>query len=142
MRPALTAKSGSRGKSHDRKRHGRMASSLSQRQTVLSLIVATSPLRRASAVNSAMLQRESGRPHRDGISQARALISTTTSGGKSPGAPRARTFLQARQTFFEEAFAPVAHDLPWRMEILSDLFVFPPFRGEQDHFGADNLKIR
>src|SRR3972149_122346 len=43
MREALAAKSGSRGKIQQRCCHGRIASSESQRQTVLSLILATSP---------------------------------------------------------------------------------------------------
>ena len=48
MRPALTAKSGSRGKIELRCRQGQMASWLSQRHTVLSLIVAAMAQRCAS----------------------------------------------------------------------------------------------
>jgi hypothetical protein len=124
------AKWGSLGKIHERNRHGRMASSLNQRQIVLSLIVATSPLRRASAASSAMLQRESARPKRHGSSQASALISMTSSGGKSPGTARAWTFLQPGQAFLKEAFAPVAHDFAPGMKVLGNLLVLQAFGGE------------
>ena len=59
------------------------------RQIVLPLMDATKPVRWVSAANSLMLQRASGRWVRAGSSHARALTVTTTSGGKSPGAPRA-----------------------------------------------------
>src|SRR4030065_671076 len=86
MRDALPAKSGSRGKIQHRCCQGLIASSESQRQTVLSLIRATSPVRLASAATSEVLILESGTPRLAGSSHARALTWTTTSGGKKPRA--------------------------------------------------------
>ena len=73
MRPALTLKSGARGKIQQRCCHGRMASSCSQRYTVLLLMLATMPARRTSRVTSAMLMRDNGSPGLAGNSQASAL---------------------------------------------------------------------
>ena len=87
MRPAFSAKAGSRGKIQVRCCHGRIASSCSHRHTVLSLTVATMPCRWASRTISAVLKRDSGTPNVAGNSHARALTWTTTSGGKSPGRP-------------------------------------------------------
>src|SRR3989304_1498143 len=86
MREALAAKKGSRGKIQHRCCQGLIASSESQRQTVLSLIRATSPVRRASAATSVTLIRESRIPRDAGSSQAMALTWTTSSGGKNPRA--------------------------------------------------------
>jgi hypothetical protein len=82
MRPALAAKAGSRGKVLQRWHHGRNASWLSQRHSVVPLICATSPVATASRRNSASDQRVNGNPRRDGNSQASALISTMTLVGK------------------------------------------------------------
>ena len=109
MRPALTAKSGSRGKIQQRCCQGRIASAWSQRHTVLVLSVATSPLARAAAARSAAVQRARGAPDRVGNSHARALTWTTTSGGKTPGPPRAWPFRQAGEALVIEALAPQAH---------------------------------
>ena len=72
---------------------------VSQRHTVLPLMVATSPLRCASRAMSAQLKRDRGTPRVAGSSHAMALTSTTTSGGKNPGAARARAFFEAGQSF-------------------------------------------
>src|SRR6266852_4474035 len=111
MRVAFMAKSGSRGKIQVRCCHGRIASSWSHRHTVLSLMVATRPQRCASRTMSAVLRRERGKPRVAGSSHARALIWTTTSGGKSSGATRAGALLQARQAFLEETLAPQTDDI-------------------------------
>ena len=97
MRPALAWKWGSRGKIQQRCCHGRIASSCSQRQTVLSLMRATRPARCAWRVTSATLSLDSGTPKVAGSSQAIALISTVSSGGKDPRASRAGSFFEARQ---------------------------------------------
>src|SRR6266545_5939298 len=142
MRPALTANSGSRGKIQVRCCHGRIASSCSHRQTVLSLMRATMPDRCASRTISAVLSRESGRPSVAGSSHASALIWTTSSGGKSPGPTRARALLQAGHALLEEPLAPLADDFPPRREGGGDLVVGEPLRREQDHLGPTHLKIR
>jgi hypothetical protein len=61
MRPAFAVNSGSRGKIQQRCCHGRIASSLSQRHPVQSLMVDRSPVRRASRAISVIPNRESGR---------------------------------------------------------------------------------
>src|SRR5712691_1287614 len=94
--PALAAKSGSRGNIQQRWRHGRRASWLSQRQRVVPLIWATRPWAIASRRNSASDQRASGNPRRDGNSQASALISTITLGGKAGGSPAPRLLFKSR----------------------------------------------
>ena len=85
IRPAFSAKWGSRGKTQQRCCQGRMASSWSQRQTVVLLMLATNPDWRTWAARSALIHREMGNPKVAGNSQAKALTSTTTSGGKRPG---------------------------------------------------------
>jgi len=106
IRPALAWKCGSRGKIQQRCCHGRIASSCNHRQTVLSLMRATSPDCCAYRATSATLNRDSGKPSVAGNSQASALISTVSSGGKSPGASWACSFVEARQSILEEALAP------------------------------------
>src|SRR5260370_6277425 len=92
-----------------------MAASCNGRHTVVSLIFATSPQRWASRAISTVLRRDKGRPRVAGNSQARARTCTTTSGGKDPGAARARAFLQAREALLEKALAPQAdHFAPGR----------------------------
>src|SRR5450756_2540228 len=142
MRPALKANCGSRGKIQQRCCHGRIASAWSQRQTVLSLMVATNPNCRACCATSATLNRDNGEPRFAGNSHARALICTTTSGGKSPGATRARLILQPRQALFEKALAPQAHDFAPRMQGRRDLVVAQALGREEDHLGANDLIIR
>src|SRR6185312_7326221 len=111
-REALRSKSGSRGKIQLRCDHGRIASSVSQRHSVLSPIEATIPRSMTSRRISGRLQRESGTSDWYGSSQARALTATTRLGGKERWAPGARSFLQARHAFPEEALAPFTDNLP------------------------------
>jgi hypothetical protein len=85
--PALAAKSGARGKIHDRCRHGLRASSSSQRHTVLTLTCSTSPQAMASSRTSATLKRLNGTARRAGNSQAIALTSAMTAGGKGAADP-------------------------------------------------------
>src|SRR5271169_5607599 len=123
MRPALTANWASRGKIQQRCCQGRIASALSQRQTVLSLMVATNPNCRARCATLETLRRESGKPSVAGSSHASALTCTTTSGGKSPGSARAHLIFQARKALFKKALAPQTHDFAASMQARSDLVV-------------------
>src|SRR6266852_3533195 len=141
MRPALAAKSGSRGKIQVRCCQGRMASSWSHRHTVVSLMVATMPERWASRTRSLMLRRESGKPRVAGSSHARALIWTTTSGGEKPWAARAWSLLQAVQAFVEEPFAPQTDHVASHRERGGDGVVGPPVGRQQDHLGPEDGKI-
>jgi hypothetical protein len=70
------------------------------------------------------------------------LTCTTSSGGKNPGAARAREFFQAGETVFEETLAPHADDFAPGVEPSGDLIVGQSFGREQDHPGADYLEIR
>src|SRR6266576_4862478 len=131
MRPALVSKSGSRGKIQQRCCQGRMASSFSHRQMVVSLREAVNPQARTWEPSSATLQRESGSPTWAGNSQAMALTRTTSSGGKNPGSAGAGKVFQAYQSFFEEPFSPAADDLVIRQAL----------RSEEDHLGPRHNKI-
>ena len=88
-----------------------MASSCSQRHTVLLLMQATKPVDWACCATSATLSRDSDKPKVAGSSQASALTSTVSSGGKGPRASRAGPLFEARQSFLEEALAPLANHL-------------------------------
>src|SRR3990172_7975659 len=123
MGPALAAKFGSRGKTQHRCCQGRIASSLSQRQMVVSLIEATSPARRTCSASSAVLQRDSGTPKVAGSSQAMALTSTSSSGGKDPGTPRTWPLFQAWESLVEEPLSPQAHHFASSAQTLCDFIV-------------------
>ena len=119
---------------------GRMASSLSHRHTVLSLMVATMPQRWASRTMSAVLKRESGRPRVDGSSQAMALTCTTTSGGKNRGAARSWSLFQAWQALVKEAFAPKTNDVTAHRQRGGDFVIGQTLRSQEDHSGTkDNI---
>src|SRR3990172_9032456 len=136
MRPALVAKSGSRGNIQQRCCQGRMASSLSHRHTVLWLRVATMPQRWASRTMSAVLKRDSGRPSVDGNSQAMALTCTTTSGGKNRGAARSWSLFQACQALVKEAFAPKTNDVAAHRQRGGDFVIGATLRSQKDHSGT------
>ncbi len=96
-RAALAAKSGSRGKIHDRCCQGLRASWTSQRRTVDAETASTMPRATASTASSGALHRDSGTPVSAGSSQASALTVTTATGGKARGRPvRGRSFNPAR----------------------------------------------
>src|SRR5436305_55302 len=109
---------------------------------VLPLIDATNPVRWVSAANSLMLQRASGRPVRAGSSQARALTVTMTSGGKSPGPPRACLILQPRKAFVKKALSPERHDFAARPQAAGDRVIRSAFGREQNHLRAEHLEVR
>ena len=136
MTPALRSKSGSRGKSQLRYVHGRRASSRSQRQTLVRLIEVTISRRTASRAMSAMDRRASGRPALRGRSQARALISTTTRGGKGPRPAGPRAIVETRRAILEEPLAPAAHGRAHRAQPLGDLVVAQPVGREHDDLGG------
>ena len=102
---ALRANSGTRGKIRGRWREGRSAFWPSQRQSVVPLILATMPLATASWCRSATDQRTSGRPRRDGSSQASALIATRTLGEKAGWAPAVRPIVEPRKPVSVEPLA-------------------------------------
>ena len=141
IRPALASNCGSRGKIQQRCCQGRIASSCSQRQTVLSLIRATNPECSACRATSATLSRDNGRPKVAGSSQASALISTLISGGKSPGATWAGSFLQARQSLLEEALSPQTDHFSPSVQPGRDLIVAHPLGRHENHPGPLYFEI-
>src|SRR5262245_19284620 len=142
MRPAFTWNCGSRGKIQQRCRHGRMASSCSQRHTVLLLMRATSPRCSTWRLTSPTLSRDSGTPSTEGSSHASALTSTVSSGGKGPGASWAGHFFESRQSSPEEALAALADHLTARVQSSGDLVIAQTLSGQQDHLGSNDLEIR
>ena len=142
MRPALASNCGSRGKIQQRCCQGRIASSCNQRHTVLSLMRATNPERWACRATSATLRRDSGKPSVAGSSQASALISTMSSGGKDPRSTRAGSLFQARQSFLEEPLAPQTDHFAPRIQARGDLVVAHSLGGHQNHLGPLDLEVR
>ena len=126
---AFSLNAGSRGKIQLRCAQGRRASSASQRQIVVPEISATIPWRTASARMSGTCRREKGSSSCRGGVQAIAFTATTTSGGKSPGPPRALLLLEALEASLEEALAPGRHDLAADVEAAGDLVVAQARRG-------------
>jgi len=91
---------------------------------------------------SATLSRDNGKPKVAGNSHASALISIVSSGGKDPGASRAGSLFEARQSLLEEALAPLADHLASSVQSRGDLIVAHAIGSHQDHLGSDNLEIR
>jgi hypothetical protein len=58
-----------------------------------------------------------------GRSHAIRFTSTTTVGGKAGRTPAARRLVEAREAVVEEAMAPLADDLPRRIQARADLVV-------------------
>src|SRR5215470_7638741 len=142
MRPALAAKSGSRGKIQLRCRQGRSASALSQRHKVAPLISATNPWVITSRRISERESRDSGSCKRCGSSQARALTWTTTLGGKLGWSPAPRLRLQTRKPREGKSLAPFADNLARSVQASSDGVVREAFGREQHNLGADHVTIR
>src|SRR5713101_2022968 len=142
MRPALAAKSGSRGKIQLRCRQGRSASTLSQRHKVAPLISATNPWVITSRRISERESRDSGSCKRCGSSQARALTWTTTLGGKVGGSAAPRLRLEAGKPREGKSLAPLADDLARSVQVSSDDVVGEPFRRKQHDLGSDHITIR
>src|SRR6266705_3074807 len=88
MRPALVSKSGSRGKIQQRCCQGRMASSFSHRQMVVSLREAVNPQARTWEPSSATLQRESGSAHVSGEFTGDGFNAHDQLWGEKPGVGR------------------------------------------------------
>src|SRR5260370_33537133 len=89
-----------------------------------------------------MLSREGGSLCSCGSSQASALTATTTLGGKASWPTAARTRLQSGKALLEEALAPLAHDLPGRIEPKGNLVVSQPLCGVECNLGSEDVAIR
>src|SRR5208337_4584756 len=126
MRPALMAKAGSRGNIQHRCRHGRSASWPSHRQSVVPLIWATRPWSMASRRGLPLAHWSLSELRREGNSQANALISTMTLGGKARRSPAARVFFEPGQALKMETATPFADDLARRVEPCRDRVIGDP----------------
>jgi hypothetical protein len=71
--------------------------------------------------------------------QASALSQRSALGWTSTRTTWTGSFVQARQSIREEAFAPLAHDLTARIQASGDLIVVEALGGQQDHPGANYL---
>src|SRR2546425_10922394 len=119
-----------------------MARPRSQRQSVLPLMLATTPVAQAWRASSGALQRANGCCSVAGNSQARALTCTTTSGGKRPGAPGSWEFLQPAEPLGEKAFAPQADDFAAGVQALGNLGGGEGFGGQENHLCSGEAEKR
>jgi hypothetical protein len=103
---------------------------------------ATNPERSAWRATSATLNRDNGSPKRAGSSQASALISTVSSGGKSPRATWAGSFLQARQSLLVEALSPQTDHFTPGIQPGRNLIVAHSLGRHEDHPGPLHFGIR
>jgi hypothetical protein len=118
--PALAAKSGSRGKIHDRCRQGLIASAASQRATVDAEMSSTMPAQTASSARSAALHRDSGTPWVAGSSQARALtcaVCTAVNRRGRPGRGASASPSSRRRQNRARHFRTVSTCTPWSAAI-------------------------
>ena len=90
---------------------------------VVPLIDAISPERRTCSAISAERHRDKGTPKVAGNSQAMALTSTISSGGKNPGSTWARPLLEPAQALLEEPLTPHAYDFAPRIKPLRDFVI-------------------
>jgi hypothetical protein len=77
-----------------------------------------------------------------GHSHAIRFTSTMTLGGKAGWSPAARLLLEAREALVKEAVAPLADNLPRRIQALRDDIVGEALGGQQDQLRADDVAIR
>jgi hypothetical protein len=91
---------------------------------------------------SAILRRDSGKFNFVGSSHAKALIATTTSGGKARRAASPVALLKAFQTVFEKSFPPLTHDLKGRVQPGGDLLILHALGRIERDFSPDHIDIR
>jgi hypothetical protein len=119
-----------------------MASLSNHRQIVDPEIDATMPRRITSALMSGTKSRDSGRSSLDGSSQAIALTSIATCGGKNRRSSVAGKFLEAGQPLLEETLSPQRDHLPAGIKAPGDLVVAKSLGCQQDDPGSDHISIR
>src|SRR5215218_1320656 len=139
--PALAAKSGSRGKIHDRCRQGFSASWSSQRHSVDTETWSTRPVVITSSRSSVRLQRPSGTARTAGSSQAIALTSTTTAEGEAPRPARPLAIRKPPKSLLDKAFAPLRHRVDRHPKPPGDRDVLLPIGGLQHDPGPDHLAL-
>jgi hypothetical protein len=90
---------------------------------------------------SAILNRDSGKSNSAGSSHAKALIATTTPGGKARRTASSAALLKAFQAVFEEAFPPLTHDLERRVQSGSNVLVLHALGRIERDFSPDHVNI-
>lgn len=65
-----------------------------------------------------------------------------TLGGKAGWTPAARLLVEAREAVLEEAMAPLADDLAWRVQPGANLVVAETNGREEHNLGANDISIR
>jgi len=63
-------------------------------------------------------------------------------GGKAGWTPAARLLVEAREAVLEEAMAPLADDLPRRIQPRADLVIAEAGGGKEHDLGTDDITIR
>jgi len=103
---------------------------------------ATSPRRIVSFRMSNILNRDNGKSNSEGSSHAKALIATTTPGGKTRRTASPVALLKAFQAAFEKAFPPLTHDLERRVQSGSDVLVLHALGRIERDLSPDHVNIR
>lgn len=98
--------------------------------------------RSTSARMSGTWRRESGIRRRVGSSQAMALISTTSSGGKDRRSAHPGTLLKPGESLLEEPLAPLRDDLPPGVQAGGDLVIVEASGGKKHDLGPHYVPIR
>jgi hypothetical protein len=119
-----------------------MASWSSQRHSVAPLISATKPRSMTARRISASEKRDKGLPWSLGSSQASALTSTTTLGGKTRRGAATSSLFESNQARLMEALPPLADDLTRSIESRSDEVIGEAGSSIQDDLGANHISIR
>jgi hypothetical protein len=91
--------------------------------------------------NSENDHRDNGKPNRLGNSQASALTSTITLGGKARRSPAARLLLKPGESFGAEAPPPLADDLARRVETSGYGVVGKALACQEYDLGSDDVAI-
>ena len=100
------------------------------------------PLAMTSWRNSENDHRAKGKPRRLGSSQASALTSTMTLGGKARRSPAAWLLLKPGQSFGVKAPPPLADDLARRVETSGYDVISQALACQEYNLGPDDITIR
>jgi hypothetical protein len=140
--PSPRSTLGRSGEDQERCRHGRIASSSSQRHRVETDTRSIRPVVSTSSRSSARLQRPSGTPLVAGSSQAIALTSMTTAEGKRRDRPGRLRSLNPRTALLAEPLAPLRHRVDRHPKPARDLDVLLCLGGEHDPGPEDVALLR
>ncbi len=69
-------------------------------------------------------------------------MATTTQRGKAGWTPATGPLRQTSQAFLEESLAPLADNLPRRIDSCRDFIITQSVGGIQDNLGSDDVSIR